>query len=35
MGPDASNTTHPITTSVYSPVQINSIFDAISYQKGQ
>ena len=35
LGADASNTTHPITTSVYSPAQINSIFDAISYEKGQ
>ena len=32
---DASLTTHPITTSVYSPAQISSIFDTISYDKGQ
>lgn len=30
---DASNTTHPITASVYSPAQISSIFDTISYDK--
>ena len=32
---DASSATRPITTSVYSPTQINSIFDAIAYEKGQ
>jgi len=33
LGADASNTTRPITTSVYSPAQISSIFDAIAYEK--
>lgn len=32
---DASNTTHPITSSVYSPPEISAIFDTISYDKGQ
>ena len=32
---DASNATRPITTSVYSPAEIKSIFDAIAYEKGQ
>jgi aminopeptidase N len=32
---DASSTTHPITTSVYSPAQISSLFDVITYDKGQ
>jgi len=32
---DASNATRPITTSVFSPAQINSIFDTIAYEKGQ
>ena len=35
MGYDALYTTHPMTTPVYSPAQINSIFDTISYEKGQ
>jgi len=33
LGADASMTTRPITTSVYSPAQIQSIFDAIVYEK--
>jgi aminopeptidase N len=32
---DASSRTHPITTSVYSPAQISSLFDVITYDKGQ
>lgn len=32
---DSSATTHPITASVHTPAQINSIFDTISYDKGQ
>jgi aminopeptidase N len=32
---DSSATTHPITASVHSPAQISSIFDSISYDKGQ
>lgn len=35
LGADASTTTRPITTSVYSPAEINSLFDAIAYEKGQ
>jgi len=35
LGADASDTTHPITTSVYTPAEINSLFDTISYEKGQ
>lgn len=30
---DSSATTHPITASVHTPAQINSIFDTISYDK--
>jgi len=33
LGADASNATHPITTTVFSPEEINSIFDTISYEK--
>lgn len=32
---DSSAGTHPITASVHSPAQISSIFDTISYDKGQ
>jgi len=32
---DASSRTHPITASVHTPAQISSIFDSISYDKGQ
>jgi aminopeptidase N len=32
---DSSLATHPITASVHTPAQISSIFDSISYDKGQ
>jgi aminopeptidase N len=32
---DSSRGTHPITASVHSPAQISSIFDTITYDKGQ
>ncbi|PSN47527.1 hypothetical protein C0J52_02247 [Blattella germanica] len=32
---DSSDSSHPITCDVYSPAQINSIFDSISYDKGK
>jgi aminopeptidase N len=32
---DASKTTRPMTKSVFSPAEINSLFDTIAYEKGQ